>query len=448
MCDDSNASLGSSIVSDILRSLPVTTRIDCTSNLTDIDTPMEKIPMEKIPMEKKSLLDLTKQIFCKNGSLRDILIDYMNKNINDTLREKSYIIKQITFVVDAYKQQRESMFFRVLTHAAPFIKVYVQLFCTYDKVKNVRELKFCVVGDDLRESFNYLPKAIYPDGSIGNPRTGTLHSRWYDYGKNTNALVRIATELRMMQLYISNSGEKVKDRAIVSSEENKNASGTLDLDLAVDYSTLIKYDKNHGTDLMSLVKSFYLNRGNPVRIRPGCYMYNKNGTEINVLNTVVETFGKQFESLYPKHIYMSHDRSNKDVFIDDMKSLITGTSTVAIVSINHHSMLFVKSDCDGKMWYLLDPWKKYPFQIGDHDYIVEILDTIFASVGLSRWVFLPRAYEEQYKREGSCSLAILSRVVQICVNEGNHVNEHIETPITDWAAMLASCIVRKIQSTR
>lgn len=425
----------------------------------------------QIPLEQKALVDTAGQIFRKSGSYRDALLLFIEQNKDEDMKQSSYIDEQTQIVEDACRENVGKRVSRIVTHQRKVVQITVELQWTQDRSVSDSpwRLFWCVVGTDLQEIFRFLPKAINPDGSLSVPKRGTNHSRWYPLKGNYGIFKRIALELRMLQIYISSSEEIVKQREMVrgSADDVKDVVGILDLDVEVDTHILNDFDTHKKTHFVDLVGTFKKNRGNPHRLSHGTYLYNKNGTSTDVLNQLFETDISEIQKIpkiYNHHINILRDFSNTLDVKNHLSQMMKGDYLVGLMSVNRHTLFWVKH---GNTWYLCDPWKKRFSPGYDAQRICEnMFDDVIKQINLdqkealgvtahdTKWLFLARQYNEQYKTEGSCSLAALSRVVQFGIRvhaiKSEIIDEKtftalINEPITDWAAMLASCMIRKVQ---
>ena len=84
----------------------------------------------------------------------------------------------------------------------------------------------------------------------------------------------------------------------------------------------------------------------------------------------------------------------------------------------------------------------------DGDDMINFAERAAINTSHVSWMFLARQCNEQYKTERSCALATLSRVIQFSIDvQGTDTFDiRINKPITDWAAMLSSCMIRKMQT--
>lgn len=484
---------------------------------------LQKQSVSQIPLEQRALIETTSQIFKKSGAFRDALLTFMAQNQEEETKQALYIDQQLQIVEEASRgASREGFEKRVsrsVTHQRKVVQISIEVQWTQDRsdfnaatsgAAAPWRLMWCIVGKDLQEIFRFLPKALNPDGSLSVPKRGSNHSRWYPMKGNYTIFKRISLELRMLQIYISSSEQIVEQRKMISSktEDVKDMSGVLDLDIEVDTQILNDFDKSNGTHFVELIRSFKKNRGNPQKLSHGQYLYNKNGTSTDVLNQLFETTDceiQQIPGIYEHHIDILHDFSNKEVVGKQLLEMMSGDYLVGLMSVSRHTLFWVKT-CD--IWYLCDPWKKrfspgYGAQMICENIFDDVIKQInqlnqptsdltlahdddtgtVVSKSQIQWMFLPRRYNEQYKTEGSCSLAALSRVLQFAItvhrclgasqkdekekkSEAQTVAQIIMSergrecsaadafdilinePITDATAMLTSCMIRKAQKAQ
>lgn len=432
---------------------------------TDIININEQYPEQcpkYLPLNQKHLIETAGQILSKQGELRDALL-FATNNEEIIKKEVEYIDEQIEMVLSSKiripKKGNKSTFFREITHRKKIVQVSIQVYrnTTFNKNNEIvtDKLEWCVVGEHLQEIFRFLPKVKQPSGLFTLPTRGSKHSRWYPLDThNVENLRRISLELRLLQLYISISEQRV-ERRVMQETSSKNSSeilsGVLDLDIKVDYSILDVFQKQTGIDLKCFTEQFVRNRGNPYRQSRGIYNYNKNGTSTEVLDAIFR-IGFTIPNIYPNHISLDSKLSDRDEFQSHIRALSESKSNycMALMSINKHSMFWVKHN-ESNMWLLCDPWKKKFLPGLRHDtFCQQIFNEI---IGKNNWHFHPRPYEEQLSSEGSCAIASLSRVLQIAVilhfidksSSFVTLDEMINfliIPIEDWSAMLASSLVR------
>jgi hypothetical protein len=405
---------------------------------------------------QKQLVDTAAQIFRKSGPHRQALLQFMDQNPDITAKERAYISEQAQICNEACCRQGSKPVRRSVTHQRKIVQITVEVHWTRDTWTNGSPMRvfWCLAGADLQETFRFLPKALNPDGSLSPPKRGTHHSRWYPLNGNYQMFERIALELRMLQIYVSSSGQAVKPRLMAeASEEHKDSVGILGLDLGVDAQILRDFDITSGTDFAGLIGTFKGNKGNPQKLSHGVYVYNKNGTQISVLDQLCDTEIQKIPNIYKHHINILRDFSNIGDVKNHLVQMMKGEYLTGLMTVGHHTMFWVR---DVDIWYLCDPWKKsfspgYQTQMiceNMFDFAVKQINQDRKDVPSIRWSFLARRYNEQYKTEGSCSVAALSRVIQIGIGSGDRngvFDDQINEPIADWAAMLASCMIRKVQ---
>ncbi|VBB17585.1 hypothetical protein YASMINEVIRUS_48 [Yasminevirus sp. GU-2018] len=466
---------------------------------------------QKIPMDPRALIDTVGQIFCKKGPLRGILLDYMEANSAKTLEQDEYVNSQIEFIAKVVPEKRKVRLHRDLTHQRKKIQITIQLYRDFDADNKKDEQEWCVVGQDLQEVFRFLPKAVQNDLSLTPPKRGTNHSRWYPLKNNFTVLKRIALELRMLQVYISASGEIVGARIMQDPGDAKKISdsdeltvgssngssmidhgqGVLDLDMRVDYSCFEKFGQKTKVDLLQIVRPYFRSKGNPYRVSHGVFIYNKNGTPTSVVTAVTSSL--EIPHVHRTHISPKNTSKSAEMnqeYLQSLESMLVtfrdSSDVVAMMSVNHHSLFWVRHR---NVFYLCDPWKRQ-FSPGHHceEVLTSLFDKVFGQKPASfsdssvpadsvtsqvidkiekvdrktemtreetSWMFLPRDYNEQYKHEGSCSVASLSRVLQLGVDLSlmkdlsvfdelsvDEFKQYVQTSITECCAMLASCLVR------
>ena len=410
-----------------------------------------------IAFGQKELVDTVAQIFCKSGQHRQALLRFMDQNPDEVAKQLAYIGEQVQICNESCRQacrQGNKPVRRTVTHQRKIVQITVEVHWTRDTWTNGSPMRlfWCLAGADLQETFRFLPKALNPDGSLSPPKRGTHHSRWYPLNGNYQMFERIALELRMLQIYVSSSGQAVKPRLMAeASGEHMDSAGILGLDLGVDTRILRDFDTTSGTDFAELIGTFKGNKGNPQKLALGVYVYNKNGTQISVLDRLLDTEIQKIPNIYGHHINILRDFSNIGDVKNHLVQMMKGECLTGLMTVGHHTMFWVR---DMDTWYLCDPWKK-SFSPGYQTQMIceNVFDDVVKQINQDRkdsirWSFLARRYNEQYKTEGSCSVAALSRVIQIGIGSGNKngvFDDQINEPIADWAAMLASCMIRKVQ---
>jgi len=393
-------------------------------------------------LNKKNLIDYVAAIF-QNDTIHTSCLYADSDRVN---KELEYIDKQIDHITGPFDLSNNKKglirFCREVTHKSKVVKINIQLYRTITFKEGTvitDNINWCVVGPDLQEVFRFLPrfKRICNDETTIWPKIGTKHSRWYPYPNSQ--IKQIALDLRLLQLYISTSNQKVQPRLLADS--TTNVTGVLDLDIKVDYTIPEKLLVDHRIDLMSYVKPFMSNKGNPYRKCDGTIIYNKNGVASNVINDIFEMV--QIPGVFSCHIHLFSDLSAKEDFVHNLTCMKNSKSRIALMSINMHTMFWLKHN---DVWYLCDPVRKqFRLGINHHKFCADIFDEI-----LGHWRFLPRSYSEQQSNEGSCSIASLARILQTSVtlmysNEDlsfEELYDMINRPIECWSAMIASCLVR------
>lgn len=446
--------------------------------------------MNLLQFNQKCLIDTAGQIFNKNGEFRNELLMFAEKNSQTVKKENTHIDEQIKYVISSVihlpKNGNSFSFFREITHRNKLINVGIQVykkttFNTTGKGKTSTDVfNWCVFGDHLQEIFRFLPKIKHDNGLI-SPIRGEKQSRWYSLDNQTMPILkRIAFELRLMHIYVSNSLNlsnssnstnstntlnsisMAKTRQMQDENTNTNISGVLDLDIKVDYTPLDSLQKKTGINLKMYTEKFMRNHGNPQRQINGEFIYNKNGTIAESLDEIFKiipsmSMSISLPNIYPHHIWLNSNLSNKTEFQSHIKSMKESDYCIALMSINNHSLFWIKHN---KTWFLCDPWQKRFFPGIRHNTFCR--DTFDELIGPNdsnesnesndsclHWTFLSRKYEEQTS-ERSCSIASLSRVLQTSVylqlteNElsFDELNELLNTQIENWSAMLASSLIR------
>ena len=148
-----------------------------------------------------ALIGLAGQILRNSDDVhRRILLTFIANNPEDAKREREHIGEEIGNVNSCNMTGRK-MFDRKLTHLSSYLKITVGLMRSSSFPKS--GAKWYLVGADLRSIHHLIPRIRFPDGST-SPQVGRDQARWYPIHKYTNHMLqRIAFELRMLQLYIS-----------------------------------------------------------------------------------------------------------------------------------------------------------------------------------------------------------------------------------------------------
>ena len=444
----------------------------------------------QIPLDQRALINTAGQILSKSGSYRDALMMFIEQNKDEEAKQSLYIDQQLQIVEHACNEGVKKRISRVVTHQRKVVQITMELHWIQDRSVSDSVgnspwiLLWSIVGTDLQEIFRFLPKMLNPNGLLSVPKRGTKHSRWYPLKENRENFKQIALELRMLQIYISLSELSVRQRVMIrgSADDVKDAVGILDLDVEVNTQILRNFDKTTGTRFVELISAFKKNRGNPQKRAHGIYLYNKNGTSIDVLDQLFETTDndngiQKIPGIYIHHINILKDFSNKDNVENHLHRMMTGNYVIGMMSVSNHTMFWVK---DNHTWYLCDPWKKkflpgheahkicnnmfdavikqINYQSAKHpdaknnthdgDDMINFAERAAINTSHVSWMFLARQCNEQYKTERSCALATLSRVIQFSIDvQGTDTFDiRINKPITDWAAMLSSCMIRKMQT--
>lgn len=440
--------------------------------------------LESIPIDEKNLIQTAGQIFNKHGPYRDLLFRFIESSPEEGMKQKQYILDQIAMIDLCAKDEKKTTVMRQLTHQRKVIKVDVQIYWTH---RGTRE--WCVVGEHLQEIFRFLPKAIHRSGETISglvaryPKTGTRNSKWYPVDNNYMIMTRIAFELRMLQLYVLHSEQRVQKRTFIESIDKRLSTtsadscvnvadpadsvnpanpgtvcvcplsqshqGILDLDIPVDHQAVAVFDTKMQTSFCQLIKLFYRNRGNPYKLSHGVYIYNKNGISLDVMKNLVDRILQPIGSIiYPRLINFGQTEQNRMTFECQLKEMFQDpTKSMGLMVVDRHAMFWVKNN---NTWYLCDPWKKYLSSTSMSDIITNLIDETNDKTASSKWMFLSRKYSEQYKTEGSCCIAAISRILQLVVTGYNPLcladefMRLITEPIYDWTAMLSSCIVRHL----
>jgi hypothetical protein len=393
------------------------------------------------------------------------ILKFMESNQRDVIEQQSYIKNQIDYLIKLTPHNPKVRIFRELTHRDKKVQISVQLYRTIDTNFKIDTFEACFVGSDLQETFRALPMAINKTNILTIPKSGSKHSRWYDMNKNHAIINRISLELRMLQIYISRSNTKIQERLMV--DESVILSGVLDLDIKVNYTKLDQYKEIsktsyvegytkelhtpelhtpelhtpelHTPELHTIVNRFYKNRGNPVMISPGVYIYNKNGTPYHIISDAI--LSVKIVPIFSKHIVLepSFTLDQLKQFEMDLNEFKNSHCCVAIMSVNRHTMFWVRLN---DIWYLCDPWKQI---YSPGSIYCENTRKIFDLVFGYNHIFKSRDYKEQYKSEGSCAIAALSRVLQIGIDlviDKSFSIASLTKPIEPVYAMLASSMIR------
>jgi hypothetical protein len=384
--------------------------------------------MEPIPSESRALIETAGQILRKEGCFRDRLLRFISESPADTEKQNQYIDSQYQMVKESSLSNPEKRFNRSVSHMKSFIKIMISV--QWIKVKDIFVMMWCIEGPDLQETFRFLPRMLNPDGSVSFPLKGTHHSRFYYMDKNYQIFKRISLELRMLQVYISVQSSRIVPRSLSKAEDVK--TGVLDLDIEVDLSLVTRYDMIHGTKFIDLIRKFRSSKGNPYKVSNGVYIYNKNGTQVDTIDRIFKD--RPIHGIFGTCINMCIDITSD--IVSEMFSELISCNQMGLMAFNRHLMFWVRIN---SIWYLCDPWKK-TFRADP-----KIFDDIFG-LHKATWEFLPRSYSEQYKTEGSCAIASLSRLIQIGLKQDMDMDMDmvhlINEPIEDWAALLSACLIR------
>lgn len=265
----------------------------------------------------------------------------------------------------------------------------------------------------------YLPK--FRNGTtIVGPKTGTHNSKWYGFEFKTH-IVKMAVNLRLLEIYLFAN-------RIDESWETK-LTGLLGSEVSFEIPEVYKeiLDINSPEQISS--------KFNPIKIGYGMYIYGKNGTSQDniqsMINFIRENFGTKYdELLYP--IYLTDY---------DLKDFINSKYLIALSSWNRHSRLLVKMNMDMlQSIQIIDPWMKR---------LPEIITASLQSSNPSiLFELFYRTIKDQSK-EGSCSLCAFSRLFNFVNNyHGEDINLSLLTnltnkPLNDSDAYMTSYVYRK-----
>ena len=387
-------------------------------------------------MDQRSLICTCGEIFQKAGKFRNILLRYMGENLSMVETETQYIDSQIQMIQTYAKDNPTKSFHRFITHQKKVLQISIEIHWIKDPMitDTPYQIMWSIIGPDLQEIFRFLPNAITFDGidtKIKKPLRGASDSRWYQMRGNYQVFRRISLELRMLQLYICTSKQYILPRIPISD------TGILGLDVKVCTEILAECDLLIGSKFVHLINSFEKNRGNPQKISAGIYLYNKNGTSVHILDKIFRSDILKIPGVFPQYIDVSSDRTISDKVREQIEQFmrIDATYKFGLINLNNHMMCWLRND---SKWILIDPWKKTFKPNAD---FISLFDTV-------SWEFVSRVYSEQYKSEGSCAIASLSRIIQMGIKSiiprymTSDFDLMINEPITDWAAILASCLVR------
>jgi hypothetical protein len=347
---------------------------------------------------------------------------------------------------------------------------------------------FYFVGKDLFKYFKFLPsfKIISKDKKIENIRNtkGTNHSRWYPSSVK-NFMVKIAVNLRLLELYLRG----LKQNESIFVKKNNILGSVISFEIPEQFKIYSE-----------LVNSNEINsQSNPLKIKPGIFVFQKNGICCYKINKMIKFVNNNFIHLkgkiYP-FVIKSHDLTkfysssysigittwdkhasivikiprntnfinnmqdeSDEVESDEIESdeiesdeIKSDDSSVNISSDESSTDINFNSeqiDFDQYDIWIIDPWKK--------NLKKETWDNIIETNSKINIQFIKRKIKDQGS-EGSCVLCSFARILYILhsIDIDNHKNNNVEErfllnlnvqqniliPIPDFFAYLASYIFR------
>ncbi len=145
----------------------------------------------------------------------------------DDKQHIEYIKQQIDIVKQVKEIKKNNKFCRKLT----MLKKYINIrFCIF-YYRNTDKMFFYIVGTDLIQILKDIPFENIEYGQRKKTQCGTNHARFYNYECNEENMIRIATELRMLENYISARKSTIITRKYI---EPIYSTGILGINIAVD----------------------------------------------------------------------------------------------------------------------------------------------------------------------------------------------------------------------
>lgn len=378
--------------------------------------------------------------------------------------ERQYINTQYQYVRQAVGTLVDSKSVtRFVTHKNPIVDITIQITGRINPTSNQPDIKWCMFGTALAELHRMIPcySTLVVKGNQRfykktRPRVGTNHSRWYPIRGTETMMLRIALELRLLQLFCYDA--QIVERKVAKS--SNATSGILDLDITADLRELVEFDAQYGTRLADIPKKYKGSRINPYKEAQGVYYFHKNGTRTDRLNTVLDELSDDLPGIFGEYILWPRDletEAAKQQVKKQFKSFLDTQMVAGLVGFGRHTRILVRDSWDSTI-HVLDPWIKSG--VSRHFVFLQMA-TVVRELGFNL-KFASRARRDQPKREGSCSIAALARAINIVLEAGlnekklcpdrsmsrmthkHNLADLFESPLTDSAVLLASCAIRTL----
>lgn len=183
---------------------------------------------------------------------------------------------------------------------------------------------FYFVGKDLFKYFKFLPsfKIISKDKKIENIRNirGTNHSRWYPSSVKM-FMVKIAVNLRLLELYLRG----LKQNESIFVKKNNILGSTISFEIPEQF--LVYSELVNPNEINS--------QSNPLKIKPGIFVFQKNGVSGYKINKMIKFLNNNFihltEKIYP-FVIKSHD----------LTKFYSSSYLIGITSWDKHASIVIK----------------------------------------------------------------------------------------------------------
>ncbi len=347
------------------------------------------------------------------------------------------------------------------------------------KSEITNDIKLFFIGRDLADCFTFLPKfkVTLSNGKtiIISPQKGAQHCRIYPY-MVSNKLIEIGINLRLLELY---------------ARENNMTTGFLKKSTHL-IGSVIPFDiPKQFLSFNDLTNPNEINsQDNPVKIRPGIFLYGNNGLKNGVMTQMLSLIFEKyphyeqmvlkfplltfdltkvlssdvnfFFTSWDKHqrllIKIPKSQIKNNINIDNTEEESDGSKSdsegsISIKSINTTDINEpdFKINIDKLLQYevwIIDPWKKY---VSD-----KILNKLRDKNPYTTFKFIRRSIKDQDK-EGSCSMCSLARLLYLLATiYPNNAEPNIKpdillseeyirnlnTPIPDFYAYLVKYLYR------
>ena len=225
----------------------------------------------------------------------------------DAEHHDEYVKQQINMVEQAKINGNGRIYNRELTTLKKYFDVCVCI--SYYRDKN--EFYFYIVGNDLIQVLQDIPYETIDFNKTKKPKCGTRHARFYNYKYNKENMIRIATELRTLQEYIVPQKTFLSDDTIIKKNVMTRKeigpiydTGILGIDVYVDTKKLEEYDNANSTVFFDLIKENLSSKYNPKKIGRGEYIFNKNGTNIDIMRDLSQYY-KNLNNVYHQYVHIN-----------------------------------------------------------------------------------------------------------------------------------------------